>query len=59
MNSSFIGVPELVIMLTLAAFWAIPVIAGIWALVTLHRIRTEQQTIMAKLDAIERLATRA
>ena len=34
-----LGVPELIVVLTLGLVWLIPVAAGIWALITLHRIR--------------------
>jgi len=55
---SSIGVPELVIVLMFALFWIVPVLVAIWALVTLHRIRAEQQAVHVKLDAIERLLRR-
>lgn len=56
MNS--VGLPELAIVLMFALFWIVPVLVAIWALVTLYRIRAEQQTIQVKLDAIERLLRR-
>ena len=36
------GVPELLVVLMIGAFWLIPVAAGVWALITLQRIRTAQ-----------------
>lgn len=50
-----LGVPELIVVLTLGLVWLIPVAAGIWALITLHRIRTTQENMHSRLAAIERL----
>jgi hypothetical protein len=50
-----VGIPELLILLMFSVFWLVPVAAAIWALVTLYRIRSEQQAVQVKLDAIERL----
>jgi hypothetical protein len=50
-----VGIPELLILLMFGVFWLVPVAAAIWALVTLYRIRAEQQAVQLKLDAIERL----
>ena len=50
-----LGVPELIVVLTLGLVWVIPVAAGIWALITLHRIRTTQEDMRGRLAAIERL----
>lgn len=49
-----VGVPELLVVLMIGAFWLIPATAGVWALVTLQRIRTAQEDMRRKLDAIER-----
>ena len=46
------GMPEAVIVFWLAIFAVLPWIAGIWALITLNRIKT-------KVEAIERLLGRA
>lgn len=50
-----LGVPELIVVLTVGLIWVVPVAAGIWALVTLHRIRTTQEDMRNRLAAIERL----
>lgn len=50
-----VGLPELMILMAFSVFWLVPVAAAIWALVTLSRIRAEQQTVQVKLDTIERL----
>jgi hypothetical protein len=50
-----LGVPELIVLLMVGLIWVVPVAAGIWALVTLHRIRTTQEDIGNRLAAIERL----
>ncbi len=57
MNS--VGVPELLIVLMLSAFWLIPLAAGIWALVTLNRLRVGQDAVRSKLESIERLLQRS
>ena len=49
-------VPELLIVLMLVAVrWLLPLAAGVWALVTLFRIRSAQEQMGRKLDAVERL----
>ena len=53
------GIPELIILLVVAAFWVIPVAAAIWAIVTLKGIRASQQAVQLKLDTIERLLQRS
>ena len=47
-----IGMPELIIFMGLGLFWLIPFAAGIWALVTLHRIRMGQQALGVQLERI-------
>lgn len=54
-----VGMPELAVMLVFWIFWVIPAAAAIWALFTLHRIRSGQQAVQTKLDAIERLLQRS
>ena len=54
MNSVPIGVPEILILLVLVVSWLIPIAVAIWIVVTLFRLRGGQQTILAKLEAIER-----
>ena len=49
------GVPELLVILMIFAGWLVPIAAGIWALVTLHRVRVGQDAVRAKLELIERL----
>jgi hypothetical protein len=49
-----LGVPEILILLVLAVSWVIPIAVAVWIVVTLYRLRSGQQTILAKLDAIER-----
>jgi len=53
-----IGVPETLAPIVLAAFWLIPVAAGIWALITLNRIRHGQDSVRERLEAIEQLLRR-
>jgi hypothetical protein len=49
-----IGVPELIIILVVSGVWLIPVGVAIWVVLTLNRVRTDQQVIRAKLEALER-----
>jgi hypothetical protein len=49
-----VGIPEVFVLLAVAAFWVIPVAAGVWALVTLHRIRVGQDELRHRLSTIER-----
>jgi hypothetical protein len=49
-----IGVPELVVIAVLGALALLPIVAGIWGLVMLIRILSNQQAINARLDALER-----
>ena len=53
------GIPELLVILVLSVFWLVPLVAGIWALVTLHRVRVGQDAVRSKLESIERLLQRA
>lgn len=53
-----VGVPELAIILMVSALWIVPLIAGVWALFTLHKLRKGQETVLAKLDALDRAMKR-
>ena len=48
MNSSMVGIPELMIVLVIAGYWALPLAAAIWVIVTLKRIRASQQSLQAE-----------
>ena len=52
------GVREYFGLLMAVGFWLVVVIAAIWSLITLHRVRVGQDAIRAKLEAIERLLQR-
>ena len=52
---SSMGVPELLVILVISVFWLVPVVAGIWALITLHRLRVGQEGVRSRLESIERL----
>ena len=58
MEVKMFGVPELIIVLVMVAVYAVPLLAGIWALVTLKRIQTGQEAVTARLQSIERLLQR-
>jgi hypothetical protein len=49
-----VGVPEFVIIAVIGIFCLLPIIAGIWGLVMLIRILSNQQSINARLEALER-----
>jgi hypothetical protein len=49
-----LGVPEILVILIIAVTWLVPLAAGIWALLTLHRIRISQDAVRATLESIER-----
>ena len=49
-----IGVTEMLILLVLVVSWLVPIAVAVWIVVTLHRLRTGQQTILSKIDALER-----
>jgi hypothetical protein len=49
------GMPEFIVLLFIGAFWVIPIVAAVWAGITLYRIRTDQQAMGIRLEAIERL----
>lgn len=49
------GIPEVIVMLVIGLFWGVPIIAVGWAIVTLYRIRTDQQAIGVQLEIIQRL----
>jgi hypothetical protein len=53
MNS--LGIPELIVILIIGLFWGGPIIAAVWAIITLHRIREDQQAMGVQLEAIQRL----
>jgi len=54
-----LGIPELIVIFVVGLVWVIPVAAAVWGLVTLQRIRVEQQAVQVKLDTIERLLQRS
>jgi hypothetical protein len=54
-----IGVPELLMLPILILSTILPLAVGIWAVFTLHRVRTGQEAMRAKLESIEQLLHRA
>lgn len=49
-----IGLPEFLVIAAIGLFCLLPIIAGIWGLVMLIRILSNQQSITSRLDALER-----
>jgi type IV secretory pathway VirB3-like protein len=49
-----IGIPELLIILVISGFWLIPVAAAVWVVLTLNRLRNDQQAIRASVESIQR-----
>lgn len=54
-----IGIPELLFILVGGLFSLVPLVAAVWALALLHRVRTGQDEMCRKLEAIERLLQRS
>ncbi len=54
-----VGIPELVVLAMMLVLWIVPLAIGVWALLTLHRVRMGQVAVQAKLESIERLLQRA
>lgn len=54
-----IGLPEILVILMISVTWLVPLAAGIWAIVTLHKVRIGQDAVRAKLESIEKLLQRA
>ena len=54
-----LGLPEFLVLFFVGAFWIVPVAAGIWALVTLQKIRSTQEAMNRRLEAIERQGQRS
>jgi hypothetical protein len=50
-----LGMPEVIVMLIIGLLWGVPIVAAGWAIVTLYRIREDQQAIGIRLETIERL----
>ena len=49
-----VGIPELLIILVVSGFWLIPVAVAVWVVLTLNRLRNDQQAIRASLESIQR-----
>ena len=47
-----VGVPEIMVILAIAMFWLVPIAAGLWAILTLHRIRIAQEAMGSHLQTI-------
>jgi hypothetical protein len=52
-----LGLPELLIVLVVGVLCLLPIVAGIWGLVMLIRILSNQQSINTRLETLERKAT--
>jgi len=50
-----LGIPEVIVIMIIGLFWGGPIIAAVWAIITLHRIREDQQAMGVQLETIERL----
>ena len=47
-----VGLPEVFVLLMIATVGLLPWVLGIWALVTLQRVKEGQRAIESKLDAL-------
>jgi hypothetical protein len=54
----FLAIREIIVVLIVGAFWLVPMAAGVWALMTLHKIRSSQEEMNRRLEAIERQTQR-
>jgi len=50
-----LGIPEVIVIMIVGLFWGGPIIAAVWAIITLHRIREDQQAMGVQLETIQRL----
>ena len=50
-----LGIPEVIVIMIIGLFWGGPIIAAVWAIITLHRIREDQQAMGVQLETIQRL----
>jgi hypothetical protein len=48
------GFTEIMVAVVIGIIYAIPIVAGIWAIITLNRLRIGQAAIQSRLEAIER-----
>ncbi len=49
-----IGVPELVIILFVSLTSLVPIAIGVWLIVSVVRLRTNQKTLETRLEQLER-----
>lgn len=49
-----IGIPELIIVLVVSGLCLIPVGMATWVVVTLNRVRGDQEVIRGRLESLER-----
>ena len=54
-----VGLPEFFVLLTIGTIGLLPWVLGIWALVTLQRVKESQRVIESKLDALSSRLTRS
>jgi cadmium resistance protein CadD (predicted permease) len=54
-----VGVPEFFMLLMIGTLGVLPWVLGIWALVTLQRVKQGQRVIESKLDALSSRLTRS
>jgi hypothetical protein len=52
-----IGIPEILLIMVFSGIGLVPIALVIWSAVVLHRVRTGQEALQAKLENIERLLT--
>ena len=58
MGAVGVGIPEVMILAMVLVWGIVPLAAGVWALVTLHRLRLTQDAIRATLERIEQAVSR-
>ena len=52
------GIPELLIISMISLFGIVPLAVGVWVLVTLYKVRRNQDEIRIRLDRLEQAMSR-
>ena len=53
-----IGVPELIVVVMIFISGVLPIAAAVWAVITLHKMRVDQQATRRTVENIEQLLQR-
>lgn len=53
-----LGIPELMVVMVLALVYIVPIVIAIWAVLTLHRVKTSVDAMRVTLDRVEQSVRR-